>query len=324
VTARFELSIAFQTDKTPSEYLALGELVDRFDFDVVSAYNDLLFQPALGPLLHLARTVKRARLGPAALNPYTLHPVEIAGQIAVLDMATNGRAYLGLARGAWLDALGLPSDRPVTRLREAVLLVQHLLSGQTGSFDGSIFRLPAGARLHYQPLRPNVTITIGTWGQHTARVAAELADEVKIGGSSNPDMARTMRAWLGSDDVGICLGAVAVVDRDRAVARALARREVAMYVAVVAPLDATLNDPEWLRRIQQHAATNDYTAIGNALSDELLDRFAFSGTPDDILRQVHALRAAGATRVEFGTPHGLEPSTGIRLLGTEVLPHLTP
>ena len=124
----FEVGIAFQTDKTPAEYLALGELVDSFEFDVVSAYNDLFFQPALGPLLHLAQRVHRARLGPAALNPNTLHPVEIAGQIAVLDMATHGRAYLGLARGAWLDALGLPPERPVARLREAVLLVQHLLA----------------------------------------------------------------------------------------------------------------------------------------------------------------------------------------------------
>ena len=61
----FEASIAFQTDKAPAAYLALGELVDRYDFDAVSVYNDLFFQPALGPLLHLARVVTRARLGPA-------------------------------------------------------------------------------------------------------------------------------------------------------------------------------------------------------------------------------------------------------------------
>src|SRR5215216_2805863 len=107
------LSIAFQADKTPAEYAALGELVDSFDFDVVSVYNDLLYQPALGPLLHLARSVHRAKLGPAALNPYTVHPLEIAGQVAVLDLATNGRAYLGLARGAWLDALGIAADHAV-------------------------------------------------------------------------------------------------------------------------------------------------------------------------------------------------------------------
>ena len=36
----------------------------------------------VAPLLVMARESERIRLGPAALNPYTLHPVEIAGQIA--------------------------------------------------------------------------------------------------------------------------------------------------------------------------------------------------------------------------------------------------
>jgi 5,10-methylenetetrahydromethanopterin reductase len=319
---RFEVSIAFQTNKTPAEYVALGALVDQYEFDVVSAYNDLFFQPALGPLLHLARNVRRARLGPAALNPYTLHPVEIAGQIAVLDQATDGRAYLGLARGAWLDALSVPADRPVERLREAVLLVRHLLAGRRDAFAGNIYRLPAGAGLQYATVRSSVPVTIGTWGRRTAEMARETADEVKVGGSTNPAMAQRMREWLSPADLSVCMGAVCVVDRDRNAARALARREVAMYIAVVAPLDVTLDDPEWLSRIAAHASTADYEAIGRDTSDAMLDRFAFSGTPEDILRQVHDLRSAAATRVEFGTPHGLSPSEGIRLLGAEVLPHL--
>jgi len=318
----FEFGIAFQTDKSPAEYLALGELVDQFDFDVVSAYNDLFFQPALGPLLFLAQRVTRARLGPAALNPFTVHPVEIAGQIAVLDMATNGRAYLGLTRGAWLDALGLAIDRPVERLRDAALVVRHLLSRSAHAFNGSTFQLPAGANLRYQPTREQVPVTIGTWGQKTALMAADVADEIKIGGSTNPAMVARMRHWLAVSPIGICAGAVTVVDRDRAAARALARREVAMYLTVVAPFDVTLDDPEWLQRIAAHSARQDFDAIARDITDAMLDRFAFSGTPDDILRQVHALRAAGATRVEFGTPHGLQPHTGVRLLGAEVLPHI--
>jgi 5,10-methylenetetrahydromethanopterin reductase len=54
----------------------------------------------------------------------------------------------------------------------------------------------------------------------------------------------------------------------------------------------------------------------------MLDRFAFAGTPDDIVQQVQRLRVAGATRFEFGTPHGLDPARGIKLLGERVLPAL--
>jgi 5,10-methylenetetrahydromethanopterin reductase len=318
-----ELSIAFQTDKTPAEYEALGELVDGFAFDVVSVYNDLYFQPALGPLLHLARRIRRARLGPAALNPYTLHPVEIAGQIAVLDQATSGRAYLGLARGSWLDSLGLRAARPVARLRETVELVRYLLARRTEGFSGQIYTVAPGAQFRYSPLRSEVPIMLGTWGRQTAQLAGKLADEVKIGSSANPDMVRTMHRWIDNDRVGICVGAVTVVGGDRSAARALARREVALYLGVVAALDVTLDDPDWLARVRTNAAKNDYAAITRDISDDRLDKFAFAGTPEDICEQVEALRSAGATRVEFGAPHGIEPTDGIRLLGTEVLPRVS-
>ena len=80
---------------------------------MVSVYHDLLFQPAIYPLLLMAQATERVRLGPAALNPFTLHPVEIAGQIAALDAASGGRAYLGLVRGA----LARPSSRSTTAAR---------------------------------------------------------------------------------------------------------------------------------------------------------------------------------------------------------------
>jgi 5,10-methylenetetrahydromethanopterin reductase len=314
---RVRLSIAFQTNQTPAEYVALGEMVNAFPFDVVSVYHDLFFQPSIGPLLLLAQHLSRARLGPAALNPFTLHPIEIAGQIAFLDSITGGRAYLGIARGAWLDAVGIVADRSIGRLRESIEVVRYLLAGRTDGYLGEVYSVDPDARLQYAPLRPHLPITLGTWGERTARAVGPLVDEVKIGGSTNPRMVARMRHWL-PDRVGVCAGAVSVVDRDGAAARALARREVAMYLAVVASLDVTLEDPEWLARVRAHG--RDYAAISRDTSDAMLRRFAFAGTPDDVARQVHEVYTAGATRVEFGTPHGLERRTGITLLGGAVLP----
>jgi 5,10-methylenetetrahydromethanopterin reductase len=300
---RFEVSVAFQSDEP--DYGALGELVNRYEFDAVSVYQDLYFPPALGPLLALASRVARARVGPAALNPYTLHPVEIAGQTAALDLASNGRAYLGLVRGSWLDSLGIEQSRPITRLRETIDVVRYLLADRDEGYRGQLYQIAPGVQLKYRPLRAHVPIVLGTWGERTARALGGLVDEVKVGGSANPAMARVMRQWL-PPHVGLCLGAVTVVDRHRAAARARAREELALYLPIVARLDITLD-----------------VARADHISDELLDRFAFAGTPDDILRQVGNLQAAGVTRVEFGTPHGLDsPMTGLRLLGEHVLPHL--
>ncbi len=327
----FKFSIAFQGDKTPREYEALAELVDGYDFDVVSVYNDLLFQPALGPLVLMARKLRRAQVGFAALNPFTVHPVEIAGQAAMLDLVSDGRAYLGLARGAWLHQIGASVQRPVQTLREAVLVVQHLLARKTDAFNGEVFSIAANTTLNYAPVRSRIPIMVGTWGKQTAMMAGELADEIKVGGSSNPAMVAVLSPALREGErkagrpegiVGMCFGAVTVVDTDREAARAKVRHEAALYLPVVAALDPTLSDPEWLSRVQALDAQKDYAGISALISDAVLDKFAFAGNPGDIIERVEALRDAGATRVEFGTPHGLDSAHGIRLLSEKVLPHV--
>ena len=47
----------------------------------------------------------------------------------------------------------------------------------------------------------------------------------------------------------------------------------------------------------------------------MLSKFVFVGTPDDLAEHATAVLAAGAARVEFGTPHGLSEAEGMRLLG---------
>ncbi len=330
--AELRFGIAFQSDKTPARYAALAQVVDRYPFHVLSVYNDLFYQPAIGPLLVMAPHLRRAEwIGPAVLNPYTVHPVEIAGQIAVLDQLTDGRAYLGIGRGAWLDRVGVTSPQPVAAVKEAILVVKQLLAGDTGDFEGTVFRLAAGARFAFQPRRSAVPVVVGTWGQRMARLAGELADEVKIGASSNPAVAMNLRrpidvgsARVGREpgSVGICVGTPTVVDQDRAAARDLARRIVAPYLSVVARLDPTIDDSEWINRIAAFSLRHDYASIAANTPDHLLERFVIAGNPDDVVDQVGALASAGVTRVEFGNPHGLDEAEGIRLLGERVLPML--
>ena len=326
------ISIAFQSDKGLGDYAELGALVEGYGFGTASVYADLLFQPPLPALLAIAGATRRIRLGPACLNPYLTHPVEIAGQIAVLDAASDGRAYLGLARGAWLDSLGIADPAPLTTMRETVAIVRQLLAGERRDFAGERFRLNADHVLQYRIERPEVPILIGTWGAQLAALAGEVAAEIKVGGSANPALIATMHERVargarrvGRDPltIGICLGAVTVVDEDGARARRRAREEVARYLPVVAPLDPTIAlDPALLARIATLLARGDVTAAGALVPDDTLDRFAFSGTPEQIIGQTEALLAAGAGRVEFGTPHGLTARDGLRLLGERVLPAL--
>lgn len=326
------ITIAFQTDKPLASYGPLAAAVEAYGFDGVTVYNDMLYQPAWLPLLEIACQTQKVRLGPAAVNPFTCHPINIAGHIALVDEASQGRAYLGLARGSWLDFVGLEPAQPVKALREAFGCVRHLLSGTKTPFAGQIFPLAGGDSLRWENKRPDIPFLLGTWGPKTIRACLEYVAEVKLGGTANPGVIPQFQAYLadaaarvGRDpaEVGLVVGAVTVVDRDGRAARQLARREVALYLPVVAQLDRSLEiDPEMLRGIQNAAAVYDFERAAAYISDGLLRRFAFAGTPDEVAQQAAELFEAGARRIEFGTPHGLTTEEGLRLLGERVLPAL--
>ena len=326
-----ELSIAFQTDKTPAHYIALAKLVDQYDFDAVSVYCDAPFHPSYGPLLLMAPHIRRARLGPAAVSPSRMQPVDIAADTALLASAAAGGAYIGLARGAWLEDHGvIEVNRPIQAIRETIFIVRKLLSGQAGGYAGAVYKVAPHVRALYPLPEKPVPIMIGSWGKKLCALAGELADEVKVGGSANPDVVAVMQSYIAEGEqiagrkpgsVRVVLGAVTVVDEDRAAARQAAREAAVLYLPVVAPLDPTLKiEPELVERLRGHADRGEAKEGARLISDDLLDRFAFSGNAADLIGQVQRCFAAGAGRIEFGTPHGLAAETGIRIIGEQVLP----
>jgi 5,10-methylenetetrahydromethanopterin reductase len=318
-----ELGLGLQTNKRPGDYAVLARLAEGCGFDVVTTFNDLWYQPALPALLEIAAATDRVRVGPSCLNPFTVHPVELAGQMAALDLASGGRAFLGLATGAWLGDLGIEQHHPVATIAEAWEIVTRLLAGDRSGFAGEIFQLEPGRGLAYVPQREQIPLLVGTWSPRLTAFAAARAAELKLGGSANPALVRLTRERLGDAEVGIVVGAVTVVDTDGERARSLARREVAMYLAVLAALDPTAClDPELIASLTERVTSGDAVGAASLISDAVLDLFAFSGTPREIVEQAEELFDAGAQRIEFGTPHGFDERAGVELLGREVLPHL--
>ncbi len=317
------ISIAWQTNKRLSSYGALASQAEAYGFDGVSVFNDMLFQPSWLPLLEMARHTKRVRLGAAAVNPFTSHPINIAGNMALLSEAAAGRCYLGLARGAWLDFVGVKPDEPIAALREAFITIRHLLRQNKAALIAAHFPLLGGDSLRWEIADSELPFLLGSWGKKTIAACQQFVSEVKLGGTANPDVVPWLRRQLDAE-TGIVIGAVTVVDEDGEAAKALARREVALYLPVVAKLDPTVEiDPQRLAGISAAAERFDFETAATFVSDELLAKFAFAGTPLQVAEQANRLFAAGATRVEFGTPHGFSAESGLTLLGQKVLPAIT-
>ena len=134
-------------------------------------------------------------------------------------------------------------------------------------------------------------LMIGSWGKQTIGWAGTVADEVKVGGTANPDLVPLVREWLGAGSrTRIVVGCVSVVDDDGEWARERARAAVGPYLEVVARHDPTLE-------------------LGPG-EEPPLERFAIAGTPEEVAARVHELWRAGADRVELGTPQGRTTPAG--------------
>lgn len=329
-----ELSIAFQTDKRASEYIALAKLVNQYAFDAVTVYCDAPYHPSYGPLLLMAPHIRRARIGPSGVAPSRMHPLDIAAQTALLaDLATGG-VYIGLVRGGWLAEHGITElDPPIRAIREAAEIIRKMLAGESAGDAGAVFQIAEHVRAPYPLPDAPIPLQIGTWGRKLAALAGEVADEVKIGGSANPAVIPLIadyiavgeaRAGRARGRVKVVIGAVSVVDEDREAARWMARKAVALYLPIVSKLDTTVEiDPELMARVQGRVNAGNDKAAARLIPDDILDRFIFAGDPRDIIEQCGRLYDAGAQRIELGTPHGVnEAATGIRLIGEQVIPAL--
>ncbi|MGH9319870.1 MAG: LLM class flavin-dependent oxidoreductase, partial [Vicinamibacteria bacterium] len=157
-------------------------MVDEYDFATASVYQDLFYQPPWPALFQLAESTRRPLIGPAVVNPYLTHPVLVAANLALLDRTSGGRAYLGVGRGAFFEAIDVPQPRPLRAMREMVEIVQRFLVGDRSPYEGEIFHASEQAYLRFPVPGRRIPVLIGGWGERTARLAGEIADILKVGG----------------------------------------------------------------------------------------------------------------------------------------------
>lgn len=330
--ARTELSISFRSEQNESILQATASAAGKYGFDVVSVYEDLGDQSPMYPLMTLAKHIHGARIGPAgiAVPKYkTMEPV--VGDITRLNSISNGNAYLGLVPGAWMESLGI-KPATVAHVREAADVSRYLLEKRDDGFKGRNYEVKPGFTVNFSTPQHRIPLLIGAWGEKMAALAGEIADEIKVGGSANPLMVEIIKnrvsrgiekAGRNSEDVGIVFGAVTVIDNDRETALRIARERAVIYIDVIGEKDVTAmaDFPNEIKAIKQAMQRGDTQEALRYLPDELTKRFLFAGTPEDIIRQTEDLFAAGASRVEFGAPHGINQIEGIHLLGQRVLPY---
>ncbi|HSE92767.1 MAG TPA: LLM class flavin-dependent oxidoreductase [Methylomirabilota bacterium] len=136
------------------------------------------FQP-IPTLARVAAEAEGMRLGTGVILLPLHRPVDIAEQIATLDVITGGRVVFGAGLGYRDDenlAMGIDPRERVGRLEEGLAVLERLWSGEAVSFEGRHFRL-TGVRISMPTLqRPRPPIWLAANADGGIRRAARLAD----------------------------------------------------------------------------------------------------------------------------------------------------
>jgi luciferase family oxidoreductase group 1 len=131
--------------------------------------------PVLAGYVAARTTTMRLGMGVSLLPLH--HPVDLAEQLAVLDVISGGRLDVGIGRGGTLqDYQTFQSDRGDARARteEGIALMRQCWSGKPFDFQG---RFHSAERLHVRPSpvqTPHPPIYIAANSEDSVRSAARL------------------------------------------------------------------------------------------------------------------------------------------------------
>lgn len=116
-------------------------------------------------------------VGTAVVPVPQRHPMALAGQALTVQAAVTGRLTLGVGAGvaAMVSGMyGLPTDRPVLRMREYLTVLGPLLRGDSVDYRGETLTAVGAASVPGGVPAP--AVIVAAMGPRMVRLAGELAD----------------------------------------------------------------------------------------------------------------------------------------------------
>ena len=129
----------------------------------------------------LAANTERIQIGTSILNVYSRSPGAIAQEFAALEMISGGRMVCGLGSSGHRvieHFHGVPFNKPLTRIREYVEVINTLIKGERLNYDGDIFTMQRGFRLDYERPRDHVPIYIAAITAKSIQQTGAIADGI--------------------------------------------------------------------------------------------------------------------------------------------------
>jgi 5,10-methylenetetrahydromethanopterin reductase len=295
------------------EGLSYVRYAEARGFEAVWQAESRLVRDAIVPMAAYAAVTERIKVGSGVINNWTRNIGLLAATFLTLDDLAPNRIICGI--GAWWDPLarnvGIERRKPLTAMRETVIVLRRLLNMERVTFHGEFIHVE-GIELdvvHGRREPRHVPILIGATGDQMLELSGEIADGVVLNYCVPPeynDHALEMvergarRAGRRLEDLDRPQLIVCSVDHDREAAIDRTRELLCQYLAQQPHIaKASGVKPEIVQEIQSilgwPATKEQIQRAKHLVPESLIERITASGTPDEARAKVKEYLDHGAT-----------------------------
>ncbi len=269
----------------------------------------------------LSQRTSKIRIGVAATPVYTRTPAVLAATANALEQLMPGRFVMGLGSSShnivegWN---GLQFERPLTRVKETLQMVQSMLRGEKSEFELEILR-SSGYR--QMPLTSPPPVYVAALRPKMIEMAAEFADGLILNLWPRSALAKMLehkaegakRAGKDPDSIEVVNRAMVLVTNDKADARNRFRAAFAPYYAtpVYNRFLSWAGYESVAAEIREGWAARDRARTTNAFSDELVDEIAVIGSADECHERIR-WNAESGVHTNIIAPLGATPEDSRR------------
>jgi 5,10-methylenetetrahydromethanopterin reductase len=275
-------------------------------------------------------------LATGATNPATRHPAVVASAMATIHLESQGRGWLGIARGDSAMAYIGRKPMPLPEFEQALSQVQTYLRGEAIQLNGFSSRLEWVDRAHVA----KVPMSVAATGPRVIQLAARTADAITFAVGADParlqpaiDLAREARQAAGREPLRLGAYVNAIAHPDVALARKLVRGRMGVYARFSTMSRSVMDSlPDADRKVAQDLVDSydlhSHAASGarhtDALADDFVERFGIVGPSEVVAERLTQLVGLGLDHIVI-VGHSRDTPTDVfnessRRFGAEVLP----
>jgi probable F420-dependent oxidoreductase len=290
------------------------------------------------PLVLAAEHTERIELGTGIAVAFARNPMTLANVGWDLQNYSQGRAVIGL--GSQIKAhiekrFSMPWSHPAPRMRELVLAMRAIWAcwndGEPLRFEGDFYRHTLMTPFFEPGTNPwgSPKVRLAAVGKLMTEVAGEVADGLILHAFTTERYVREVtlpalqpgfeKGGRAREDFEISAAIFIVMGEDQAEIDA-AKRETKERIAFYASTPAYRSVLElhgWgelQSELNALSKAGEWVAMGERITDDMLDAFAVTGTPEEIPKLILARYGDIVDRVLFYAPYKSDPERWARIL----------